>query len=66
MITDFLDERRDNRYLITGLKDEDVLINIHVLDGDIEASVSDFDKFNSVKKSTEKNKVLYFIFPAKR
>ena len=43
---------------------EDVIVNIHVQEGNIEAEITNLDKVNLNKKSDQKNKILHFVIKA--
>jgi|688.fasta_scaffold348897_1 hypothetical protein len=43
---------------------EDVIVNIHVQEGNIEAQITNLDKVNLNKKSDQKNKILHFVIKA--
>ena len=52
IITDFIEGGEDSRYSITHVKDEDLSVNIHAIEGDIEVTFTNFAQV-SLLKSTE-------------
>ena len=43
---------------------EDVIVNVHVQEGNIEVQITNLDKVNLNKKSDQKNKILHFVIKA--
>jgi hypothetical protein len=49
MITDELAEKGENKYLITSIKKEEIIINIQIIHGDLEVNIFDFGGVNLTK-----------------
>jgi len=48
-MTDFISHSQESRYVITGIIGLDLMVNIHVQEGDLEARMTDGSDFSLVK-----------------
>ena len=50
-MTDEIKGKETNYYLVTAVRNEELMINIHILHGNIEVNVSDYEKVQVSKKN---------------
>lgn len=56
-----MNENESNRYQIHATADEDLIVNIHVQEGTIEAHLTNAAQVNLIKKSTNDQRVIQFL-----
>jgi hypothetical protein len=54
-----------NKYLITGVQDKEVNINIQIVSGDIKVQINDFDSTALTKISKKGNNNIHIMIPSK-
>jgi len=59
-LSDFLNEYETNKYQVHARNGEDLNVNIHVQEGDIEVHLSDSRNVNLMKKSSNEQRVIQF------
>jgi len=59
-LSDFLNEYETNKYQVHVRNGEDLNVNIHVQEGDIEVHLSDSRNVNLMKKSSNEQRVIQF------
>lgn len=65
IISDFIGDHEESRYQITNINGEDLIVNIHVQEGDIEARLTDGQDFKLIKSTSQNNKLIHFFIPGK-
>ena len=60
LVSDFIEGEEKNSYMIYAIKGEEIVVNIHVTEGEAEATLTDFAHINFVHKS---NDVITFVVP---
>jgi len=54
-----------NKYLITGVQDKELNINIQILSGDIKVQINDFDSTALTKMSKKGSSNIHITIPPK-
>lgn len=65
MVSDSLSANDQNRYTITDTRDEEIIINIQILSGDIKVGVHDFEKVDLTKTNPKGSKNIHITVPPK-
>lgn len=65
MVSDSLTPNEQNRYTITGTRDEEIIINIQILSGDLKVGVHDFEKVDLTKTNPKGTKNIHITIPPK-
>jgi hypothetical protein len=60
-----LSANEQNRYTITGTRDEEIIINIQIISGDLKVGVHDFEKVDLIKTNTKGSKNIHITVPPK-
>ena len=60
VISDFIEGDEKNSYMIYAIKGEEIVVNIHVTEGEVDAYLTDFTHLNMVQKNSD---VLTFVIP---
>ena len=60
MVSDFIEGDEKNSYMIYAVKGEEIVVNIHVTEGEADAYLTDFSHVNFVQKSSD---VITFVIP---
>lgn len=64
MISDFTNEKEVNKYSITSVKNEEVIISMNVLEGDPVLHVSDTNAYSVEKEKDPNTNMIHIIIPA--
>jgi hypothetical protein len=64
-LSDALEAGEDNRYTLTGTKNEEIVINVQVLSGDLKVAVHDFEKIDITKTNKAGSKNIHIVIPPK-
>ena len=60
--TDFTSAEDDtNRYTLYGVKGEELVVNVHIMEGEIEVELTDLGHYSERKKG---DKSIFFFIPA--
>lgn len=65
IVSDSLTPNEQNRYTITGTKDEEIIINIQIISGDLKVGVHDFEKVDLIKTNPKGSKNIHITVPPK-
>ena len=60
VVTDFLDKQEDNHYMWTHVVSQPLVLDIHVLGGDLEAKLINSQGMEITKSSGQGQKLLHF------
>ena len=63
-MTDEIKGKETNYYLVTAVRNEELMINIHILHGNIEVNVSDYEKVQVSKKNENGSYHIGITIPA--
>lgn len=64
-LSDALEAGEENRYTLTGTKNEEIVINVQVLSGNIKVAVHDFEKIDINKSNAANSKNIHIVIPPK-
>lgn len=64
VISDFANENEMNKYSITSVKNEEVIISMNVLEGDPIVRVSDTNSYSVEKEKDPNTNMIHVIVPA--
>jgi hypothetical protein len=64
-LSDSLQPNEDNRYTLTGTKNEEIIINIQIISGNIKVEAHDFEKIDLTKTNAAGSKNIHFTIPPK-
>lgn len=59
-LSDFTEESEANKYLLYAIRGENIYINIHVSEGEVQVEVTDLHK---IRNNQTGNKIISFIIP---
>ena len=60
-----MEPEEENRYTLTGTKNEEIVINVQIISGDIKVDVHDFEKISITKSNKPGSKNIHIVIPPK-
>lgn len=64
-LSDSLAPNEENRYTLTGTKNEEIVINIQVISGNVKIEIHDFEKIDLRKSNAAGSKNIHIVIPPK-
>lgn len=59
---DFTEKNESNKYVFYAIRGEDIFVNIHITEGEVEAQLSDL---HTIRQKENGKKIISFIVPGK-
>ena len=64
-LTDVVAANETNRYIITSTKNKEVILNIHIISGNVKVELSDYLRVSVTKENTHGNSNIHIVVPSK-
>jgi len=63
-LTDVVGVKQMNRYLITGTKNKEIIINVNIISGNIKVEVVNYGKINFSKENAKGTNNIHIVIPS--
>ena len=63
-LTDVVGVKQMNRYLITGTKNKEIIINVNIIGGNVKVEVVNYGKINFSKENAKGTNNIHIVIPS--